>query len=284
MVFYPYEQILIYTWTQEYEELITFMKKINSTNSSDYQHQIKPLNDLLFDKLIEKSMESKFTIENSVHNSIQSNEDKDFIILLFNYILSLKTEKVITQDKLNIMADAFLIKYPSSNFVDFTRTQIRYKFVASKWGLTLDFFSGFCSLTKDLSNKFTNPIPFGVAFDIKYEDIVIYLRDFIAITKTKKDIQIKNTTWNKNKNSLFVLPEASIGYIFINNKYMSLAPFMGLSSANFDPNQTDKAKQENEIKGYDFTTTYTFGLNLDYKMIKKEKLIHHYMIKRIIGL
>ncbi len=63
------------------------------------------------------------------------------------------------------------------------------------------------------------------------------------------------------------LPEASVGYIILDNKTFKIAPFAGISGTDVAPTQNDLDKiaglEKAELK---FKTTYTPGLNLDIKL------------------
>jgi len=109
----------------------------------------------------------------------------------------------------------------------------------------------------------------GVAFDIYYKKVALYLRDYIGFSSTKHDFTNGNVVWDKKSQVRVYLPEATIGYVIKDGKHFKLAPFAGFSSMDISPTDND-LKEKPDLKDYElsFTTTYTVGLNVDLKLRK----------------
>ena len=115
----------------------------------------------------------------------------------------------------------------------------------------------------------------GVAFDISYKKLILYLRDYIGFSKTKVDMLYSKGVWEKGSNATIFLPEASLGYTAMDNKHIKLAPFIGIASTGIGPSEYDQ-QQNPDLKNADlgFTATYTLGLNLDIKLKRsKAKMV-----------
>jgi hypothetical protein len=262
---YPIDQWIIEYWTNDYASIIQNVKKFDSINFS-LRKKIRPLPDDLLLKLEEKSYSQKETIVNSINNSPLHQQDKDFLIMHLYSILLTPYKKDITQDTLNYLADGFIQKYPSNELEDFIKSYIRYKLEPSNWGLTFEFFSGYGIFSGDSKNHFSNNVPIGVAFDVCYKKLVLYLRDYIGFSLTNHDFTDKGEVWTKNSQVRVFLPEASLGYAVHDGKNLKLVPFIGISSSHITPTDYD-LKVKPKLKDYalPFTTTYSTGFNIDLK-------------------
>ncbi len=266
VVFYQSEYWHILYWTQQYDELLEKIKAFDSQNTN-YKRRINPRPDFLFETLRDKSWDSQLLLDSMIKNAALKSVDKDFLMMYLKYIARNEIYQLEVKDSMNIIADNFLTSYPNSDYERFTRNYIRYKFVPSKWGFGIEFFSGYSIFTKDLKKNYQNTIPVGIAFDIYYRKMALYLRNFIGFSKTKNDIPYDDQTWEKGAPVRVFLPEATLGYVVLDNKRFKATPFAGISSTDISPTQHDLNKtlglEKVDLK---FTTTYTAGLNLDIKL------------------
>jgi hypothetical protein len=262
-VFYPAEYWLVLYWTQEYNYLTNSLLNYDSLQIISFRKKIKPQQDYLAGELLRKTRESVQMNDFYIRLSGITAIDKDFLTMNLRYLVSGDDFAGITQDSLNTMADTFLEKYPKSAYESYIRKNIRIKYKPAKWGLGVEFFSGYGIFSNDLAKSFTNTIPVGIAFDIYFINFVLYFRDFIGFSLTKKDIAYDNGVWEKGSQVRVYLPEASLGYVVFNNRYLKIAPFAGIASTSIGPTEHD-TKEEPDLKKADlaFTTTYAAGLNL----------------------
>ncbi len=272
LVFYPTEKWLLYYWIKQYRKVLKDVQDFDSTYIKKMNRQIKPQRDLLLIKIKEKLFQQRQEIKQQIFQSKLTETEKKFLALNFDYLLVSYNNKEITQDTLNVFSNQYLKDYPHSNFDNYVRKYIRYEFVPSKWGLASEIFSGYGIFTDNLEKNFKNNVPFGVAFDISYKKFVLYLRDYIGFSSTKDSIQFKDGTRRKDAQVRVFLPEASLGYLIIDNRFFKVAPFVGISSTDISPTDYDKNKYpEYENIDLTYTTTYTLGLNLDFKLNFKNK-------------
>ncbi|HEY5391854.1 MAG TPA: hypothetical protein VIJ57_07060 [Hanamia sp.] len=278
LIFYPLENWYILYWTQQYNELLKSISVTDSLNNQRFNRigydddlrfdkKIQPAQDLLFSKLYERSKDSILQLDTFIDNSSLKDEDKDFLKLNLLYLIKAGSSRATARDSLNVSADKFLEEFPASKHVSFIRKYIRAEYVPSKWGFVFEFFSGYDILTKELKDHFTNAVPIGVAFDIYYKKWALFLRDHIGLNKTSIDIPYNNGVWEKGSQVRVYLPEASVGYVALENKILKLTPFAGISSTDFSPTTVDQNSNSNlknaELK---FTTTWSAGLNVDIKI------------------
>ncbi len=268
---FPAEYWFILYWTKEYNELANSIKKFDSLKVASYNSRIKPPYDLLYEKLKTKSVENVLKIVNQIQLSELDLESKDFLLLSFEYLTTDLQKSVFSQDTINMHADNFLEKHPSSIYNDFTKKYIRYKLVPKNWGMAVEFFSGYSIYTGKLSENYTNNVPFGVAFDICYKKFELYLRDYIGFNKTRKDFTYSLGTWEKGSRTMVFLPEASLGYVTIDNSSFKVSPFAGIGAMDISPpsKDTEKTPELKEVS-LEFTTTYMIGVNIDIKFGQKK--------------
>ncbi|MDD4755626.1 MAG: hypothetical protein PHG29_06055, partial [Prolixibacteraceae bacterium] len=247
-------------------ELAEDIQRFDSARVDSYNTRIRPLHDLLYDKLREKSLENESQIKQQIKDSEADLETKQILILNFDWLLLENRQDRYAQDSLNKQADKFLETYTYSEFEQFTRNYIRFKQVPGAWGFAFEFFSGYGLYSGNLSENYTNNVPIGVAFDVCYNNFELYLRDYIGFNKTKKDFDYSLGTWEKGSRTMVFLPEASIGYVTYNDNRFKISPFVGIGAMDISPstNDTEETPELKEVS-LEFTTTYIFGINLDIK-------------------
>lgn len=267
VAFYPIEYWLILHWTQEYTELIDHVVGFDTPEIAQFKRKMIPPYDLLFEKIRHQSRVSELQLQAAIYKSNMEDVEKDFLSMHLKYILADTDYPQITQDSINAVADAFLSAYPKSKYEDYTRKFFRQKMVVSNWGFGFEFFSGYGILSGNLDNKFRTQVPFGVAFDIEYKRAVLYLRDYIGISKTREDIPYSRGIWERGSQVRVFLPEASLGYVALNSPRLKIAPFAGIASTDIGPTQVDLTNNPDlkEVE-LEFTTTYTLGINVDIKL------------------
>lgn len=268
--FYPPEYWFILYWTKDYAELSKDIQRFDNNKINSYNTRVKPLDDILYIRLKEKSLINETDIKNQIEHSEVDNETKQILNINLDRLLLESRYSIYAQDSLNEQADNFLAKYPQSRFAYFTKNYVIYKQVPRNWGVAVEFFSGYGIYTGNLSRNFTNNIPIGVAFDICYKNFELYLRDYIGFNKTKKDFDYSAGTWKKNSSAMAFLPEASLGYVAYNDDRFKLSPFAGIGSMYIGPSvgDTDKTPELEEV-ALKFSTTYILGINLDIKFGEK---------------
>ena len=263
-VFYAPEYSLILYWTSGYKELLERVAKEDSFYSVPFR-RMRPQNDLLLQKLVSKTEEQKQRVLGLIDAADLQEVDKDFLRLNLENTLA-HAGGTWSRDTLNRMANDFLSKHPGSKYDGYVRKRIRYQ-VTTDWGLGVEFFSGYGFFTGNLSQSYTNSIPIGVAFDVQYKNWVLYLRDYIGFSKTKKDLFPASGVWAANSQARVFVPEASIGYVVTDGRLFKVAPFVGISSMDIGPTSSDQASQPSlKYADMGFSRTYTCGLNADIKL------------------
>lgn len=264
--FYPTEHWLILYWTKDYAELAESIQNFDSLKQAGYSSKIRPLKDMLYDKLNEKSFENETKLKQQILDSELEEEVEQMLILNLDWLLIDNREEKNAQDYLNAEADSFRKTYSASRFNEFIGQFIRFKLVPKEWGMAFEFFSGYSVFTQNLSNTYSNNVPMGIAFDVLYKNFELYLRNYIGFAKTKQDLNYSLGVWEKDSRVMVFLPEASLGYVAYNDNRLKFSPFAGIGSMDISPttNDTEKIAELKEVS-LEFTTTYVLGINFDIK-------------------
>ena len=265
--FYPAENWLLMYWTEEYDELLTSVINFGEQEIQEFETKIKPDPQMFFQKVRLESINSLPQLKYRLHLSDLSEEQKDFLLIYLNYLLSDSDFPPNGQEELNSMADEFLEKHPDSDYENFIRENIRFKYAPSKWGLAFEFFGGYGAFTGGLTNHYKNNFAVGNAFDVEYEKLTLYLRNYIGFSFTKNERVLNGGVWKKGAQVRVYLPEASFGYRLIENNKLKLSPFAGIGAASISATDYDLERNpELEQVELGFSTTYTAGVNLDFKL------------------
>lgn len=267
LALYPIEYWLLLYWSGEYEKLLTHITGFDQAAMERVEQQIKPSYDMLYTKLSGKTLLNLREVKAKIDNAQVQEVDKDFLLLFLEYLLSNPDDPLKEQQRINQLADEFLTSHPGSEYENYIRENLRFKFVPSNWGLAFEFFSGYGLFTGNLSDEFKNNIPIGIAFDIEYKKLTLYLRNYIGFSFTKKEQPHNTGVWKEDSQVRVYLPEATFGYSILDNNRLKVSPFAGIASTSISPTDYDIQKDPDiEDAGLDFTTTYTAGLNVDFKL------------------
>ena len=265
VVFYPAEYILITYFTQDYDEILESITRYSSFVDEASERRIKPQDDLLLDKILSKSRQSRVFLYRSIDSADLNDSDKEFLIINLESILSVNSDQF--QPWLNILADNYLENYPDSRYNDYIRKYVRYEITPSNYGIGVEFLSGLGCFTNDLENIYKNNLNLGVAFDFYYRKFAVYLRTNSGICRTKRDITYSNGVWAKNSPVQISLFDAHIGFPIAENNYLKLSPVIGIGAAEIGPPQgkVDENPDLNQVT-LKFSTIYSLGMNLEINL------------------
>ncbi|MEO5978238.1 MAG: hypothetical protein ABIS36_22970 [Chryseolinea sp.] len=268
VAFHPIEKYLLYYYLNDFSSILNQATLRSSEVSRErFYAQMRPASDLLAYKLVDIVRFDRNEIIQSIKNSNLSSSDKSFLKLNLNYLSADFGVDHAVQDSLNVAANQYLTAHPGNEFEKYIRTDIRYEFKPSKWGVGVEFFTGYSLFTDNLSKRFYNTVAVGVAFDICYKNWTLFVRDYIGSSRIKDSIAFSNVTWQRHSKATLYLPEISVGYVTYENKFVIVTPFLGMSWASFSPTDNDKDKiPEYKNIGLSFTKTYTLGTNVDFKL------------------
>lgn len=265
--FYPVENWLLMYWTEEYDELLNSVVNFGEPEIQQFQIMIKPESDMFYPKIRLESIHALEQLKYRLHLSDLSEEEQDFLFLYLNYLLADSDFPPNGQEDLNTLADNFLSKHPGSEYETFVRENIRFRFVPSKWGFAFEFFGGYGLLAGGLAEHYKNNITVGHAFDVEYENLTLYLRNYIGFSSTRQERPFDGGVWEKGSQVNIYLPEVSFGYRLIENNTLKLSPFAGIAAGYISATESDLEKNpELEKVALGYSATYIAGVNLDFKL------------------
>lgn len=120
--FYPIEYIYILYWTEEYDELIDFIKQVDFRHPVSNSVRILAQTDNLFTTLFQQTVENKDILLVFIENSDISNMDKEFLVLQLEDIIraGMSDGRIDYNSEqtsyINELSDRFLEKYPESPY------------------------------------------------------------------------------------------------------------------------------------------------------------------------
>lgn len=270
LAFYPTEKILLSYLTGQFRSVLANLPiEEQASQQSRYLPLMLPFSEVLFARVLEKVLAKEPVIRQAISDASLLDTDMAFLQLNLSWLLLVNRNSTGARDSLNQMATAFLQSYPASLYESYVRHNIRYQFHPSNWGLGFELFSGYTQFTGDLQRQFKSSVPIGIAFDIGYKKALLFLRNYIGFSRTLEAIPFAGGTWKKGAQARVYLPEASLGYVLLNTNLLRLVPFAGISSTDIAPTEYDKSRiPEYENVELKFTTTYTAGINADFKLGK----------------
>lgn len=262
IAFYPVEKWLLYFWAGNYAQVLSDSRHFESFLLQAEGRRV-PIQDALGVDVNAKVTYDRLRIQQDIKNSDFTDVEKAFLVLNLDFL----TERGGSsgyQESINQACNGFMLLFPNSEFEPYIRKYLRYQYTESKWAGGFELFSGYSVLTGEMSSKFTNLVPLGVAVDVSYKKFILYLRIYGGLGLTRDSIVFANGTWEGDAQLRAIIPEASIGYTVYSNRSVEIAPFVGIGSMGVDPTKNDKDRiPEYEFVGLKHTGLYLLGVNVD---------------------
>lgn len=272
---WPSELCHILQWTKEYGELTSLLRSMDSAyfSASDhakYNNKVVPEYDDLYKQLYLRGLEDKHLLQFGLQEADLNSEDRALLTMLLDWMFVKKHYLVRDiqndpdQGSVNEMATRFLSDYPNSDYEWFVRKVIRKQYVENDWGwgMGLDVCGGF--LTGSLKDKFLPIFGFGISMDVLYKKFLLNLGYDIIISDTKIDQPYSGGIYPAGSRDNVMNFYADLGYRIVDNRAISIAPFVGIGGAwdTYGYGQYDKPNLSELDKFY---TTYQAGLIFDIK-------------------
>ncbi len=269
-VFYPIEYIYLLYWTEEYKELIDFIKQVDFRQPVSNSVSILARVDNLFSSLFQKSTEHKELLTLSIDNSTESDMDKDFLVLQLEDILRAGQNTVIDYDSeqtayINRLSDKFLEKYPDSPYEKIIRETIRFRFEPSPWAFYFDVGLGAAITSGGLAEYFDSGGGMEMAFEMRHKKFVGMFGFGFSGHSLKQNIPINNTIWPDKASSTHSFLYINTGYLLLDNKQFSIYPYVGLGFGGISAGEKE-TKEMPELKKLNLNCFFPqTGLGFDFK-------------------
>ena len=222
--------VYLYNFKEFTEETVAF----DSVADSDLAGK-SMFNDNMY-SIIYNNVAQNTELEAIIESSSElSQMDKDYLRLYLSQV----STRPVDQKQINKKCDVFLNQYPDSPYEYFLRRYVRYVYVKDfeKFQLDLGMGTGSGVLAGGISDWFESG-GFGgtmdISFGIKKYEFQIQLN--VLNTKSKKDIDFGDVTWEKGKGTIgnlqlnvgrymplthnwVLIPRAGVGLVFVDPVY-----------------------------------------------------------------
>lgn len=273
-VFYPGEYALILYWTEEYAELLAYIKS-DASNTENYMSyrmvDMLASTDQLYKNISLKSAESHDVMLLFIDEANLTDVEKDFLELHLYWMLygPNRVSESALLSEMNDKADAFLQKHPKSEFEQFVRHNIRYKLALDDWGVGYEIAAGYVGMQGEIANQFKDGFLIRLSLDGTYKKTLLSLNLNIGGSKTLVDFPFRNTEWLRGSHAVMAGIDLSAGYRILEMKKLSFTPFVGFGAINFGAG-AEEIEKDNVFEKLNFTAqNYLAGINCTFDLRSK---------------
>lgn len=142
------------------------------------------------------------------------------------------------------------------------------KFTKRNFGYALHAGFGAGFFTGSIGDHFGPTFNFMFGFDFAFKKSIFYINATLAGGKVKMDY-LSDKSWYKGQHANVAIIDISYGYAIIDKSKIKLSPFVGLGITELSGENKDN--KEDALRNVDYN--FIFGLNADYKIRKRIKLI-----------
>lgn len=261
--------IILY-YTHEWDELSQSL--LNYSYNTGEAWKVQPMHDMMGIRLGSIARAQHMLLEQEIQASMMESIKKDFLVLALRTILETSDFSLteLNQQEINLLATAFLKKYPESPYHDFVRRNVTQRFEVSPWGMEYEFSLGYGAFNQQLAQAFNDYGSLGFAFNGIYNNITLYGRALVGFSRTLRDISTSPTAkWPKRSQAGVACIDLSLGYGVINKGRWKISPFAGFGGVSIDANSDDKEKLP-EIDDCDLKMNAAFvtGIVFDFNLSK----------------
>ena len=274
-VFFPGEYSLILYWTEEYADLLDYIKTNEGSNEDFRSNPVLNMlasTDQLYKNISMKSAESYDIIIHFMDESQLTPVERDFLELHLYWILfgpNSVTEKDALAE-MNDRADAFLQKYPKSEFEQYVRRNIRFKLGLDDWGFGYEIAMGYVGMQGEMSKQFQDGFLLRLSLDGTYKKVQLSLNLNMGGTKTMVDFPFRDTQWLSGSHALMAGIDLMAGYRVLELNKLSFTPFVGMGVISFGAT-ADEIQEDKILEKLNFTAqNYLTGINCSFDLGNKK--------------
>lgn len=261
LAFFPDELVLYNYWLGNYDTLKRFILKLDSNYIEKSLKKKLPRNWWKdFDKMVYVLQERRPLVQQQIARAGVSTEDKRFLMLNFDQLLSWSYHKYEKTDSLNGWASTFLKDYPSSTYAAYIKRNVGVELKTSKhWSFSSECYAGVSAFSGRLSGIFYPTVLSGIKFDFRYNRLLLQLNDCLGLGNNSDSVVSGEKKWQKNTGSFMMCPAIAGGAYFIDRKKVKVCAFAGISSMYVVP-----ITKWGGDYGFDFTSTPVYGLSTEF--------------------
>jgi hypothetical protein len=295
---FPEEQILLFAWCGDFENLLAYRQKIDSAYLAQLRNKIMPPYTNNFYQSLEGRVqqEAKFIL-NSLQASSLQQEGKDFLVLLLRYYLltdedlyyfnrqpypysysklsfGAEYERAdIAIGQINVDTRKFIAAYPNSEHIKLLST---YELKPANWGFEMSVNFGYTAKTGDYSKSFKNGGNIDMNVGVAYQKYVATIGLAGTFGSLRKDIVKSNgMVLPKDTSASLTNFYLSFGQRFFENKRIIVTPSVGVGTAWIKPGTTAGRKHDSVLEHFDYSYGLTthIGVTADIRLGKMKKIV-----------
>ena len=274
MPLYFNERFCIMFWTREYAEIFRQIKLWDSINNiqiekpknwqekiyGEWARFIYPAEDLLAEKLRNKSKDSAISLRNEFNKAPLTQQEKDLLNMLFIRFTNEYSDEL--QDSLNNLADAYIQNYPANITLPYVRNVLRKKYVEELGG-SFSLGIGYNIPTNPMSEYYNDMPGFYMNYKSYIKRSIIFGNLAVGFGKNKIDLEDKGNYLPVGYATSLVRVGLGYGYDLLDAKKISLYPTIDIGYTWFGP---DSSKQY-YLEAFDRNSfSYSPGIAAEYRL------------------
>ncbi len=209
-------------------------------------------------KLLEKLKLKEKIIKSEIKNSLLKPDEKDFLCLYFESILSYNNLKLFDTELMNSRADTFLGTYQNSPYCEYVNKVLNIKLETMKYGIGCGAFIGYNVMNGNISKHFKNSIPIGVGLEFGYSRYFIKSEVAFSLSSyLKEPFVYKENIWTTDSTFSLISGNVNFAYALFDNSHFRISPYIGIG--------THRINISEEIDNMHFKPNFNIGLDFDWK-------------------
>jgi len=271
---FPMEEILLFAWTNDFENMLRYAKKLNSTDIAQMQTKITPISTNNFYKTLRTQVQKELKeIQDNLQVSSLTQEEKDFAVIYLHYYLITDDNYDTIVRQINTDTKKFTATYPKSEFLALFED---YELKPSNWGIGVGICLGYSAKTGELSKSFNKHDGAADIFvNVFYRNIILSMGFITLSSKAQENIAISDKVFLPKDTSLDINNVCvSLGYRFLENKRFFITPMAGIGTTWTRYGGKEKRKENPALKEFDYSygLTANVGIMIDIRLGKVKRL------------
>jgi len=267
---WPAERLLLYYWLERYHAIDSLLNHFDEI--CEHALSNHPAEQVVWNVLSFHSLENKEILVSWIEQSGCGDLEYDFRVQLLKFMILGEWDDQVSVNR-NITA--FVNQYPlneeeiSQKNIQPDSEQPVSKTNDAPWSIGLGFGLGPAYVSGKLAKYFSTSAGLSLNANIYYKRWVFPLSIQPIFAKLKRDIPIGDgdDVWEAGSMALITNFGFACGYSVVDNKFLKLNPFLGLSISECTPGEQNI--EDNEIlanAGIRWGFTYLYGIDIGFKI------------------
>ncbi len=270
------EKALFYYNHQDFHKILSDIGEIVNNPNFFRSYTIYPDHDHLLDSLQHFTNTNRGHIIGLMEGSQLSSEERDVLLLNLDMYLLGAEGALVDEDSLNRRAEAFMAKYPESQFLYYVNEYIWYDYSLSPWALSFTFPINIRINSGGLQNSLKNGFTLGLGIDAYFYRVALLTHiALLGGSGANSSIGLPNTSWADGTKLSFNEYDVSLGFVIIDSHRFRITPFAGYNRSVVYP--VIKEKEEHpEYKGTELAAnTFQYGISIDFLAYRVSNIVWH---------